>query len=371
MHSGSAEPGAGAANGRLTVELATPPDLAALATAWLALQDECEHSFFQSWHWVGCLALATGRTPRVMSVRDGERLVGLAAWFDGPVALPWQRRLALSELGDERYDRVYIEYNGVLAARGHEDAVRRAVLESLYARARPWLDRYLLGGVPPVYGELARSLGFRVLERDAKLVFSLALTDLQAADGHLALLSRGVRQHIRRSQRFYAVEPTMTAASSVEQALHFMDRLKDLHQASWHRRGRAGAFAEPFFEAFHRRLIEENFASGHVELVRIAAGDEDIGYLYNFIYGDRVYFYQSGLRYFDDNRARPGLVSHHLCIEAHAKAGRQYYDFMAGAQRYKTDLGGRSSGRLTWIELRRPLADVFAGRSRASKSGLD
>lgn len=356
-------PGGGAETGALAVQLAPQPDLEALAAAWQALERDADHSFFQSWHWVGCLARATGRTPHVMSVRDGERPIGLAAWFEGPVALPWQRRLALSELGDPRYDRIYIEYNGVLAARGREDAVRRAVLRQLHAGARPWLDRFLLGGVAPDYADTARELGWQVAERDSKEVFSLALSDLDAPDRHLAMLSRNVRQHIRRSMRFYDAEPTLTVAGSLDQALEFLVRLKGLHQASWHRRGRAGAFAEPFFEVFHRRLIEENFANGHVELVRVAAGDEDIGYLYNFIYGDRVYFYQSGLRYFDDNRARPGLVSHHLCIETHAKAGRQYYDFMAGAQRYKTDLGGQPSGSLHWIELRRPMSDVLRGRA--------
>ncbi|MEQ9642007.1 MAG: GNAT family N-acetyltransferase [Alphaproteobacteria bacterium] len=371
MHSGSAEPQAGAAIGRLTAHLAPQPDLEALGAAWRTLQRDCPHSFFQSWSWIGCLARATGRTPQVMSVRDGERLVGLAAWFEGPVALPWQRRLALSELGDERYDRVYIEYNGVLAMHGHDDAIRRATLSFLQARARPWLDRFLLGGVPSVYADLARSLGWRVYERDSKEVFSLALTDLDAPNRHLAMLSRNVRQHIRRSLRFYARPPALTVAGSVDEALAYMARLKVLHQASWRRRGRAGAFAEPFFETFHRRLIEENFDKGHVELVRVAAGDEDIGYLYNFIYGDRVYFYQSGLRYFDDNRARPGLVSHHLCIEAHAKAGRQHYDFMAGAQRYKTDLGARPSGRLNWIELRRPLSDHLRGSLSPSKGMID
>ena len=361
-------PKAGVAGG-LVATLAPEPDLAALGAEWQAMQAECDHSFFQSWFWIGTLLRCTRRTPLVLRIRDGDRLVGLSAWFPAPVALPWHRRLALSQLGDERYDCIYVEYNGLLAARHYADPVRRAALAALREAAAPSRDRYLLGGVPADYAAAAAADGWIVHEHETKEVFNLELDRLPAPDRHLAMLSRNVRQQIRRSLRFYGETVGLSAAADVNEALTFMDRLQALHQASWRERGRPGAFAQPFFAAFHRRLIADHFDSGHLEVVRVAAGNDDIGYLYNFIYGDRVYFYQSGLHYLRDNRARPGLISHHLCIEAHAAAGRLYYDFMAGEQRYKTDLGARPAGRLIWIELRRPLRNYLPGRDVASNGG--
>lgn len=325
------------------------------------MQAACDHSFFQSWVWISNLLNCTGRTPLVLRVRDGTRLVGLAAWFPAPVALPWQRRLALSQLGDERFDCIYIEYNGLLAQRHCADAVRRAAMAALRQVASPGRDRFLLGGVSADYATAAAAAGWHVHTHEIKDVFNLELDRLPAPDRHLSMLGRNVRQQIRRSLRFYGETVRLSVAADPDEALSFMDRLQALHQASWRDRGRPGAFAEPFFATFHRRLIAEHFDSGHLEVVRVTADNDEIGYLYNFIYGDRVYFYQSGLHYLPDNRARPGLISHHLCIEAHAAAGRHYYDFMAGEQRYKTDLGAQPAGRLVWIELRRPLRNYLGG----------
>ena len=53
-------------------------------------------------------------------------------------------------------------------------------------------------------------------------------------------------------------------AETADQADAFLDGLKNLHQRYWVGRGKPGAFAEPFFERFHRALIR-----------RAAAGQSD------------------------------------------------------------------------------------------------
>ncbi|NJO39066.1 MAG: GNAT family N-acetyltransferase [Rhizobiales bacterium] len=102
---------------------------------------------------------------------------------------------------------------------------------------------------------------------------------------------------------------------------------------------RPGAFAYPFYVAFHRRLIRAAQPSGALELVRVSAAGEPIGYLYNFLDRGRVSYYLSGFRFEQDNRLKPGLVSHALCIQRHLERGMDVYDFMAGGQRYKLELG--------------------------------
>ena len=70
-----------------------------------------------------------------------------------------------------------------------------------------------------------------------------------------------------------------------------------------------------FFEPFHRLLIERSFSEGGIQLLRACAGEQVVGYLYNFRLGNRVYAYQSG---FDDadRRERPGIVTHALGDQA-------------------------------------------------------
>jgi len=91
--------------------------------------------------------------------------------------------------------------------------------------------------------------------------------------------------------------------------------------------------------AFHRRLIADALPRGEVEMLRASAGGEGFGWLYNFVSRGRVLFYLSGFRAEDDNRLKPGLVSHALAVERHLHSGAQVYDFMGGTNRYKTSLG--------------------------------
>ena len=66
---------------------------------------------------------------------------------------------------------------------------------------------------------------------------------------------------IRHQKATLTRHPTSNAAADVEEALDYLSRLKQLHQAYWTRRGKPGAFANEFFERFHRALIRERFAT--------------------------------------------------------------------------------------------------------------
>ena len=106
------------------------------------------------------------------------------------------------------------------------------------------------------------------------------------------------------------------------------------------------------FEDFHRTLIRDRFAAGEIQLLRVAAGGAPIGYLYNFVHDGHVYAYQSGFRYDDDPKLKPGLVTHAMAIEHNLRAGARVYDFMAGEGQHKASLGTGSS-ELFWLVLQR------------------
>ena len=158
---------------------------------------------------------------------------------------------------------------------------------------------------------------------------------------YLSSLRPNTRQQIRRSMRLYdaAGELSATWADSAEIGLRFLDGLKTLHQNQWNARGKPGGFASAFFERFQRRLIAEALPAGAAELVQITRGDEPIGYLYNLVWQGYVHAFVSGIFFEDDNRLKPGLVCHALCIQHHLDTGASVYDFMAGDFRYKASLG--------------------------------
>jgi CelD/BcsL family acetyltransferase involved in cellulose biosynthesis len=167
-------------------------------------------------------------------------------------------------------------------------------------------------------------------------------------------LSRNTRQQLASSFRKCETPGTLKIeeANTAEVALQYFDALKDLHSQSWARRGMPHAFQRPYFEEFHRALIEAGVPSGAVQVLRISADAEVIGYLYNLRYGNKVYAYQSGFADGDPD-LRPGYVCHALAIEQCAQKGVTEYDFLCGDNRLKRSFG-KTEYAMGWHRFARP-----------------
>lgn len=332
-----------ATQSRLT--LACIRDLAALEAEWRDLESRADPSFFQSWTWIGCCAAARYPAPWLLRAEHDGRTVGLA--------LLNRRggRLFLHESGEAAHDAVYIEHNGVLLA--HEAAdLLPACLGTLLGTRRA----LLLPGVDATHLAALRARGV-VRVRQASAAPFVALDALPAgADGFLASLSANTRQQLRRSDRELggAGGPRVTRATSVAEALDFLDALAVLHQQTWTARGKPGAFANPAFRPFHAALIARALPRGEAELLRVDGTAGVIGYLYNFRLRGRVLAYQSGFAYAESGRhGKPGLTCHHAAIRLARDEGARVYDFLAGESRYKTSLA-TGAVPLYWLEAAAP-----------------
>lgn len=319
-----------------------------LEPVWRELEARADAPFFLTWNWMGPWLATVEETPFLMTAWAGDRRVGLAF-----LMLANQRRhhwlsvptVFLNRTGDEARDVVTIEFNDVLAERGLEQDVRRAVLARLTSCDRLGSRRYAAiawyGALDALTADFDRSaLPWRVTQSTGS-----AFVDLNAVRTsgrpYLDHLSSSTRRQIRRTMALYEERGALEleAARDVDEALHFFDLAGELHQQRWRARGKPGAFAFPFYVAFHRQVIRRGLPRGAIELVRVRVGTVPIGYLYNFIHEGHVYYYFSGFRYEDDNKIRPGLITHVLCIERHIKLGNTVYDFMGGNERYKRSLG--------------------------------
>ena len=339
-------------------------ELDALAATWRDLEARADGSFFLSWHWIGCWLRETGLRPSVVIGRLDGKVVSLALL----VARRMRRHgwlhadtVFLHETGDPAIDINFIEYNGILVDRMLGAAAIDRCLDflvgmpALGSAPGAW-DELYLGGIAESYvAHLKRcGLALRVTARrpSAAIDFSALRAERR---GYLESLSANTRYQIRRSMRLYEKRGPLRldVAGDVTQALAFLDALKILHQRHWERRGKGGAFAYPFLERFHRSLIARCLPDGNAELLRIRAGDEPIGYLYNFIWRGWVGTYLSGFAYEADAKLKPGLVSYCLCAERHLAGGMRVQDFMAGEHRYKTSLG-KPGPDMFWLALQRP-----------------
>jgi CelD/BcsL family acetyltransferase involved in cellulose biosynthesis len=326
------------------VSVAPFTGFADLEREWRALEATVPGlSFFQSWTWVGCLAEKRYPDPVLLRAEVDGTLVGLALFNRR------RRRLHLTESGDAALDAPFVEHNApLLSAAAGGDALAEMLRAAWQAGAT---RRLVLSGVPPAVLDAAGGAVLRWQERLAPRVLLEAVR--RGGGDYLGTRSANARYQLRRSARAYARdgEVMLRRAEDVPHALDWLEGLIGLHEASWHARGKPGAFATPFLRQFHQALVARALPRGEVDLLRVTAGEAVVGYLYNFRLRGQVLAYQSGLDHATaDAHRKPGLTCHAMAIEQALARGDSVYDFLAGADRYKRSLAN-AEVPLLWAEL--------------------
>ncbi len=315
-----------------------------LGTTWRGIESAAGASPFQRWSWVGCRAAERYSQPLLVQAHRGGELVGLALFNR------CRGRLWLHESGDPALDSIYVEHNGPLALPGpHRTAVLAGLLRCALGDPLGRLGGIMLSGVDGDVLQAARNAGAATSNR-TRAAPIVDLGAIPAGTDYPAVLSRNTRQQLRRSGRAYG-DVRLDRAATPAQALEYLDALAVLHTATWQARGKPGAFARPEFLAFHRGLAAHGTPAGEVDLLRITAGAQVVGYLYNLRACGRVCSYQGGFDYAGaPPHGKPGLLCHHLAIEAARARGDTAYDFLAGDGRYKDSLSN-AQGTLHWLRL--------------------
>lgn len=340
-----------------------------LGLKWRQLEQRSSCSFFQSWTWIGTWLSHLPKSAELylLEVVEGDRVIGLAVFGARMLArhgFVRSRALLLHETGSPELDRMTIEYNSILAETGRESEVVIAGVNCVRAADITW-DELMVSGVEArafeAWRAAVRSTNWGMVFRQESDCYFVDLDAVRARGGdYLALLSSNTRQQIRRSIKAYEKSGSLSisVASTVDTAVEYLHGLQELHNAHWRGRGKDGAFPSEFTRNFHDRLVRDAVTRAEVQMLRVTAGDEVVGYLYNFVRDGHVYFYQSGFKYEDDSKLRPGLVCHYLAIVYNLKIDNRVYDFLAGPQRYKQSLGA-ANVKMYWLALQKPRL-VFA-----------
>lgn len=319
-----------------------------LALLWRDLEARADITFFLSWSWIGAWIAELGHCPPVLFGEASGALVLLG------LVVPRRRAeagvirvngLRLHTTGENGKDCIAIEYNGFVVDRAWVGRIEAEAVDWLLRRAIVGgrrRDELHVVGVLERDGAMLVPSGCLVQEPYRKPSWRVDLDAVRASGkSYLDTLSANTRQQIRRSMRLYqeAGPLSATRAADVPTGLCWLDGLKELHQRQWQARGEPGGFAFPFFERFQRRLVADCIPRGEVELLRVARGEQAIGYVYNLVLRGHVLAFVTGFLYEEDKRLKPGLVCHTLAIERHLGEGASVYDFLAGETRYKSNLG--------------------------------
>jgi predicted ATP-grasp superfamily ATP-dependent carboligase len=316
------------------------------------------------WHAFGALG---GRRLVVAAFHEGDRLAGLAPLVARTHrharCIPF-RRLELLGTGEPEADEVCSEHLGILAERGIEQAVARALAEALTEGALgPW-DEVVIGpmdrdtNVPEALAaELSRAgAGVELSPGPTSYFVELPPTFAE----YTACLSASSRYLLTRSVRDFeqwaAGEAVLHVASTPAELEEGKRVLVALHGERW---GGGGAFVSPRFRAFHDEAMAALFAEGHLELLWLCVHGEPFAAAYQILWGPRVHYYQSGRRLDVPKNLRPGIALLAYALRRAIDAGRREYDFLGGDYRYKRDLATciRPAVRLRAVRDRRSIRE--------------
>jgi len=333
-----------------------------LRQAWLDLQGRADCSYFLSWGWIGTWLrqIAIALRPVVVRVWHEEQLVGLSVFVPRDINRRIAFRASALFLHEYPFDHknMVIEYNGLLAARGHEPAVYARTVEHLFEHY-PQYDEFHFGAIAegPDLDNLvqagANQADFTINEESTAWQVELGTLD-PGIDAFIATLSKNRRTQLRRSLRLYEQQGPLSLieAQDLEQALDFFKGLKVLHTQRRRLKGEGGAFSNPTWEHFQRALIRDRFSAGEIQIIKVSNPLMTIGYLCNFIWRKHVYVLQTGFRSGEDSRDLPGYTVHALAIAHNRDKGMAVYDLMHGDDLYKQILCNRSR-KLFWGVLQR------------------
>lgn len=345
---------------RLEVVMCRAAEWRQVAGDWAQLAAGSPYTtIFQTPEWVGTwIEVFSELDPQIMLVYGERHLVAGCVViprneYRGPFRM---RRMYLNTSGEDERDEICSEFGTLLTLGGYEQLAAECIAD--YAR-RHRTDEVVVNcwmkgtGLSALLEAFPRATIFETVHKN----YYVDLAGLRSSNGtYDSALGRTTRAHVRQSLRFYEglSDISVRCIQSSKAAQGTLEELATLHQASWQRRGKPGAFASTLFTSFHRILVDRFAALDRITFFHVTAGAQTVGIIYMFAFHGVLYFYQSGLAPAEDKHIRPGLVSHFCAIDwalKHSQFAR--YDFMAGDAQYKRSLS-TDSGELISVRLRSP-----------------
>jgi len=327
------------------IELVPSSARAVAAARWRHLEPACDGlGLTNSWAWVAPWLTHYGeQVPHAFAFGvKGNADIGAAVVTFSTIRIKWigVPSVHLGTAGEPDAETTYVQRNQLLVNAAQLDDFAAALVA--WIPQRPWSRFNLDGMVPTHAAALTRAGGARGLRWDVDPQSSPTFAfPLAAAHGHpdvISALGPNTRHSIRRSLRLLG--PLTTEwAQTPEQAHDILRDLIGLHQQRWTHCGAPGAFARARVVQYHADLIDELLPRGELVAFRVKRGADTVGALLNFVEDGYALSYKSGFaQYPEDNRLKPGLVTHALCMEECRQRGFDGYDFLTGDVPYKRQL---------------------------------
>lgn len=331
----------------ISVELDNIKDLDNLKIEWSELEKNSDCSFFLTWQWIGVwlTTINTCNNLGILRIKDGQYLIGLCIvgkqqrFIKNIVPV---NSFLVNQFGSQVFDAPTIEHNNLLIKKGFEKKVFESIFDYIQS-ANFKADTLVINNINNFTKNLIYYTPNSALfhQSDSTADYFTNLSNFSTDNDFLQSRSRSLRYEFNRAKRIYEDlygEMTFTMASTENEALEFFENMLHLNCEYWLKKTGQAVFQDQFMLEFHKNLIKGSFDSGYIQVSKVAAGNYVLGYLYNFRHNDWIYAYQSGFNYDNDNRLKPGIISHIMAIGYAIDTGGLRYDFLAGDHQYKKRL---------------------------------
>ena len=327
-----------------------------VAPTWRRLAQGSACSIFLTAEWIECWlqVFRNGVRAKILMVNDKHEPIGCSLTVRNRAGLIPVSRMWLNASGESSKDTTYIEYNGVVARLGLEQTVAEAIAEHI---AKERWDELNLSGFPEdaIYETFRNGVRAEQLTETRHPAPYVDLAAIRKSGLSYANFHTGKNgKKLRENLRYYSAygDFKVCVADDVASALEMLTELGALSRKRWDKAAKRSIFCSTKFVEFHRLLIQKCFYLGWIQLIRVMAGEQVIGVVYNFVYRGKVLFYQCGYSYPEDKRLSPGRAALSLVIQHCLDAGHDDFDFLSGEVKYKEWLA-TGSRTMVWSTLRR------------------
>jgi len=311
---------------------------------WLDLEKRAESNVFLSWSWIGnWLEIIKGKVFLVEAVVNGK-IVGLGFFVERSrkvLGLFPIKQWHLHRTGDAQQDQIWIEHNDFLLDTDMSNAVRAEMVKTI-CNFDSYIDEIIIGlSDSNIINSLNQSFKNNLFQLSS-LGETLAYR-VEAKEAYLNdILSKNSRSQVVRSEKLLnqlgdLEFKVLTQSDEVYLAL---ENISKIHIERWGNTAQGSGFTNPSFNEFHRLVINEN-VNEIAQVSVLTIDNKPIGYLLNYIYKEKAYFYLSALTTFNENKIKVGLTLHTKAIQHYIDNDIFSYDFLGGDARYKKSLSNK------------------------------
>ena len=310
-----------------------------LQTTWnnVLKQSDADNPFL-TWEWLYSWWKFYGDKSELMILvaREDDKTVALAPLISRVRPFGFLKIKEILFLGSFGVGSDYLDF---IIARGRESSSVDQIFHYLTRKDHKW-DAINLTNIPETSKSIAHvtkacnELGYFNIENASVVCPSIQLPSTW--EEYVSTLSKSMRSNIRRKHnklsRSAKIEyEVIRERGDLDAAVNSMIRLNKLRMEA---KNLQGAFKNGKFTEFHQDVLPIFFQNDFLHLSFLKANNTRIAALYNFVYNDTCFYYQSGFNPVWE-KFSPGTVLFSLSIQDAIENGALEYDFLQGDEPYK------------------------------------